>query len=91
MGNVPFTATNQEVEEHLTKYAPVQNWKLIINRETGAHRGFGFVTVLQEDADALQRASGSELAGRVLRINLAAEKPDSLRRPFNPRRREEDE
>ena len=43
VGNLPFSASEDEVREMFAAFGAVQSVKLINDRETGRPRGFGFV------------------------------------------------
>jgi hypothetical protein len=73
VGNLPFSATEEEVAELFTDFGPVEKVKIVTDRETGRPRGFCFVTLadtsrVKEAADAV---NGQELGGRPLRVNPA--------------------
>ncbi|WP_116303513.1 RNA-binding protein [Alkalilimnicola ehrlichii] len=75
VGNLPFTATEDEVRGLFEAYGAVSSVKLISDRETGRPRGFGFVEM--DDSEALQAISelnGRDMGGRTLRINEAQER-----------------
>lgn len=75
VGNLPFTATEDEVRELFTQYGTVQTVSLINDRETGRPRGFGFVEMEQEGADkAIEALDGHDLGGRSLKVNEARER-----------------
>ncbi|HET7370933.1 MAG TPA: RNA-binding protein [Gammaproteobacteria bacterium] len=75
VGNLPFSATEDEVREMFEAHGEVQSVKLIADRETGRPRGFGFVEMEQAEAEAAIKAlNGVENGGRPLRINMAEEK-----------------
>lgn len=72
VGNLPFTASEDEVRDLFGQYGAVHSVKLITDRETGRPRGFGFVEMGDADAaTAIQELNGKELGGRSLRINEA--------------------
>lgn len=76
VGNLSFTATEDEVRDLFGEYGNVQSVKLISDRETGRPRGFGFVEMDDEAADsAIEALNGQDLGGRSLRINEARERP----------------
>ena len=79
VGNLPFSATEQEVRDMFEAYGPVVSVNLITDRETGRPRGFGFVEMeVDADADSAIRAlDQSTMGGRSLKINEA--------RPREPR------
>lgn len=76
VGNLPFSATDAEVNELFSQHGTVHSVALINDRETGRPRGFGFVEM---DDDAAQAAisalNGFEMGGRALRVNEAQERP----------------
>ena len=75
VGNLPFTATEDEVRDMFSPYGNVSSVKLVTDRETGRPRGFGFVEMDDESADAAIKAlDGKELGGRSLRINEAQQR-----------------
>ena len=76
VGNLPFSATEDEVTELFGQHGTVHSVALINDRETGRPRGFGFVE-MDDDAiaGAIQALDGSDMGGRQLRVNEAHDKP----------------
>lgn len=79
VGNLPFSATQQEVLDEFSKHGKVEDCKLITDRETGSPRGFGFVTFsTEQEANAAMAAlNGQNFGGRSLRISEAEDRPRS--------------
>ena len=78
VGNLPFSATQAEVEELFGAHGAVESVALITDRETGRPRGFGFVEMQDEAAlDAIQALDGTEMGGRTLRVNEAQPRRNS--------------
>ncbi|GAB4368914.1 MAG: RNA-binding protein [Acidobacteriota bacterium] len=77
VGNLPFSASEDEVRELFAAHGEVLSVKLISDRETGRPRGFGFVE-MDEDAaaNAIQALDGSTMGGRSLRVNEARQRED---------------
>ena len=76
VGNLPFSATEDEVRSLFEKHGKVESVKLINDRETGRPRGFGFVEMAGSDAqNAIQQTNGFNMGGRPLRVNEAQERP----------------
>jgi RNA recognition motif-containing protein len=75
VGNLPFSATQDEIEDLFSAHGPVQSVQLITDRETGRPRGFGFVEMENaEDADsAISALHQSDMGGRSL--NVAEARP----------------
>ena len=76
VGNLPFSATEDEVSELFGQHGTVHSVALINDRETGRPRGFGFVEV-DDDAmqNMIQALDGQEMGGRPLRVNEAQPRP----------------
>ena len=79
VGNLPFSATREEVEELFSAYGTVETVNLITDRETGRLRGFGFVEMTDGADEAIAALDKYELGGRPLTVNLA--KPREPRQP----------
>ncbi|MCR4666490.1 MAG: RNA-binding protein [Desulfovibrio sp.] len=72
VGNLPWSATEDQVRELFQEYGEVQSVKLISDRETGRARGFGFVEMEDEAADAaIEALENYSFGGRTLRVNEA--------------------
>jgi cold-inducible RNA-binding protein len=80
VGNLPFSCTEADLRSAFERHGQVLSCSVIIDRETGRSRGFGFVEMEDGSADAAIRAlDGSDLDGRRLRVNEAHERE---RRPM---------
>lgn len=83
VGNLPFQITEEEISEAFGRWGSPVSVKLIVDRETGRGRGFGFVEM--ESADLAQTVvdelDGKELFGRTLKIDIARDKPPRDRQP----------
>ena len=73
VGNLPFSATDEEVRSMFAEYGSVNSVSLITDRETGRPRGFGFVEMEDgEEADAAINAlHQTQMGGRSLNVNEA--------------------
>jgi RNA recognition motif-containing protein len=81
VGNLPFTATEDEVRDLFAAHGQVDEVRLMMDRETGRARGFGFVKMASGDAQAAIRGvNGKNLGGRDLRVNEAEERKPSASR-----------
>jgi RNA recognition motif-containing protein len=75
VGNLPFSASENEVRELFGQHGTVESVSLITDRDTGRPRGFGFVEMSRADASrAIQNLNGKDLGGRPLRVNEAQER-----------------
>ena len=87
VGNLPFSASENEVRELFAQHGTVESVSLITDRETGRPRGFGFVEMARADATrAIQNLNGRELGGRPLRVNEAQERTGGGGRGGAPKR-----
>jgi RNA recognition motif-containing protein len=88
VGNLSFNATEQDVRSLFERHGKVDSVKLIMDRETGKPRGFGFVDMEQNEAQAaIQALNGHQMNGRPLRVNEAQERPQRPRQGGGPFRR----
>jgi RNA recognition motif-containing protein len=76
VGNIPFSFTKADLENLFTSFGVVKSSDIIIDRETGRSRGFGFVELetAEQLAAAIQGMNGSLLNGRPLTVNEARER-----------------
>jgi RNA recognition motif-containing protein len=79
VGNLPFNINEQEVRELFEPYGEVDSVNLIIDRDTGRLRGFGFVSMSNGGAEAIAALNQQEIGGRSLSVNLARDREE--RRP----------
>ena len=75
VGNLPFSATDDEMNALFAQHGTVHSVALINDRETGRPRGFGFVEMDDAGATAAIAAlDGHEMGGRNLRVNQAEDR-----------------
>ena len=76
VGNLPFSASEDEIRELFGQFGAVHSVALINDRETGRPRGFGFVEIDDDALDnMIQGLDGKEMGGRALRVNEAQDRP----------------
>ena len=64
--------TENDVSDAFSHCGTVEAVSIITDRDTGRSKGFGFVTMSEEDADkAIAQLNGSQLDGRALTVNEA--------------------
>lgn len=71
VGNLPFSATQDEVRDLFSSYGDVLSVNLITDRETGRPRGFGFVEMEDGADEAIEALHQSDMDGRSLNVNEA--------------------
>lgn len=77
VGNLSFNATEAEVREMFEEYGEVHSVAMINDRDTGRFRGFCFVEMDDQAAEAaIEAMDGTEVGGRALRVNEAREREE---------------
>lgn len=72
VGNLPWDATEAQVQALFAEHGTVSSVALPTDRETGRARGFGFVEMENEDARrAIAALNGRDFGGRSLNVNEA--------------------
>ncbi len=79
VGNLPYTATEEELKEAFTAAGTVVSVKIIMDRDTGRSKGFGFVEMSSEPeaGTAVEKLNNADYAGRPITVSIA--------RPQEPR------
>ncbi|KAL7141079.1 hypothetical protein ABFS83_08G030500 [Erythranthe nasuta] len=77
VGGLSYSTDEMSLREAFSQYGEVVEARVILDRETGRSRGFGFVTFTSTEAasSAIQAYDGQDLHGRTVRVNYATEKP----------------
>lgn len=77
VGNLPFSASDDELRQLFGEYGTVESISLITDRETGRPRGFGFIEMESAAADAaISALDGKDMDGRALKVNEARPRTD---------------
>lgn len=72
VGNLPWSTTEEDLIQAFSRHGQVISARIITDRETGRSRGFGFVEVQDQDAEAVVEAmNGQNLGGRDIIVNEA--------------------
>jgi RNA recognition motif-containing protein len=75
-GNLPFTMTEDDLRATFEPFGEVSSAKIIMDRETGRPRGFGFVEMADGDAEvAIRELNNTDVGGRMLRVNESESRP----------------
>ncbi len=78
VSNLGFQVTDEELKSLFTKYGEVTSAKVVMDRETGRSRGFGFVEMADKAAeDAMKELDGTQLDGRAIAVSKARPKTDN--------------
>jgi|SRR3954471_1208596 cold-inducible RNA-binding protein len=73
VGNLSFNTTENDVQSAFAEFGTVVETNLMMDRDTGRPRGFGFVTMSteQEAQKAIEALNGKSVDGRALTVNVA--------------------
>jgi RNA recognition motif-containing protein len=73
VGNLPFSATDQILADTFAQCGKVESSKIIVDRDTGRSKGFGFVEMSTEaEAQAaISKFNGADYEGRPMTVNEA--------------------
>ncbi|HHX42379.1 MAG TPA: RNA-binding protein [Chloroflexi bacterium] len=77
VGNLPYRMSEEELADVFSQAGEVTDVAIVIDRETGRSKGFGFVE-MAEDAGAqvaLQELNGAQVGGRTIKVAEANPRP----------------
>ena len=81
VGNLPYSFRDEDLQQHFGEHGTVTSAKVMMDRDTGRSKGFGFVE-MGDDAQAqtaINAMNGQQFDGRALTVNEA--KPMEARPP----------
>ena len=87
VGNLAYSVRDQDLQDAFSQYGAVSSAKVMMDRETGRSKGFGFVE-MSNDAEAqaaINGLNGQPVAGRAVVVNEARpreERPAGFRSPY---------
>ena len=81
VGNLSFNVTDSALEQMFSPHGTVLSAQVIMDRDTGRSKGFGFVEMKsdQEGQAAIAALNGKEVEGRALTVNEARPRPEGGR------------
>ena len=73
VGGIPFSFNDGDLEQLFSAHGAVTSAQVILDRDTGRSRGFGFVEMANDDEarTAIQELDGSSAGGRRITVNEA--------------------
>jgi RNA recognition motif-containing protein len=82
VGSLPYSLEEADLKELFEAYGEVTTVKIIMDRESGRSKGFGFVEMSDDEAaqKAISGLNGSEVAGRSIAVSQAEDKKPGDRR-----------
>jgi len=81
VGNLPYTISDSELQQLFEQHGSVTSAQVVMDRDTGRSKGFGFVE-MGTDAEAqaaIAALHGAEFGGRTLTVNEARPREDRPR------------
>jgi len=83
VGNLSYSVRDDDLQQHFSAFGQVQSAKVMMERDTGRSKGFGFVEMssAEEAQAAIQALHGKNMGGRDLTVNIA--RPMEARPPRN--------
>ncbi|MFC4994970.1 RNA recognition motif domain-containing protein [Rubritalea tangerina] len=81
VGNLPYDVTEEELKAHFETQGKVSDIHLVIDKYTDQPRGFGFVTMEDQNGmlAAIEHLDGKNFGGRDLKINEARPRENNNR------------
>lgn len=78
VSNLSFNTTDVELNELFAQFGTVTSAKVIMDRESGRSRGFGFVEMSSDDEgkDAMLGLNNKEVEGRAMSVSVAKEREE---------------
>lgn len=82
VGNLSYDLSEEDLRNSFEDHGAVDSAKIIMDRETGRSKGFGFIEMPddEEAKAAIQELNGALVSGRPLRVNEAKAHRDSNQR-----------
>jgi len=73
VGNLSYSVTNESLEELFAQFGAVQSAQVVMDRDTGRSKGFGFVEMGDDNAaqEAIRGLNDQQHDGRPLTVNEA--------------------
>ena len=76
VGNLSFSTTSDDLRTAFSQFGTVQSASVVMDRETGRSRGFGFVEMADGGDEAINAMNGADFQGRKLTVNEARPRED---------------
>lgn len=79
VGNLPYSLTSEDLREAFAPHGTVLSAQVVMDRESGRSRGFGFVEMQDGGEQAVSAMNGASLQGRTITVNEARPRADRPR------------
>ena len=89
IGNLPYTATEEQIKTHFSQAGNVTSVALITDKATRRAKGFGFVemSTAEETQKAISMFNGQDFMGRAITVNVARPREERPQRNFRDKNR----
>ncbi|GAB2811799.1 hypothetical protein GCM10027276_10830 [Comamonas piscis] len=79
VGNLPYSVTDSSLKDNFSEFGAVSSAKVMMDRETGRSKGFGFVEMASAEVAqaAIDALNGMSVDGRQIVVNLARPREES--------------
>ncbi|MGF6211737.1 RNA recognition motif domain-containing protein [Comamonas sp. 4034] len=79
VGNLPYSVTDSSLKDNFAEFGDVSSAKVMMDRDTGRSKGFGFVEMASADVAqaAIKGLNGMSVDGRQIVVNLARPREES--------------
>jgi RNA recognition motif-containing protein len=76
VGNLSFDTSSDDLRDAFAQFGNVASAQVVMDRDTGRSRGFGFVEMEDGAEEAIEKLNGSQLQGRTITVNEARPRED---------------
>lgn len=89
IAGLSYSINDADLKELFSEYGEIASSKVIMDRQTGRSKGYGFVEMEDNDAakKAIEELNGAEYDGRTISVSEARPREEKPRREFNRERR----
>lgn len=86
VGNLPYSVTDSTLQGNFAAYGSVSSAKVMMDRDTGQSKGFGFVEMSSAEGAqaAIEALNGMSVEGRAIVVNLARPREDRGGSAYSP-------
>lgn len=85
IGNLPYSVTNDDLQNLFAEYGTVSSASVVTDRETGRSKGFGFVEIDEDDKakEAIEKLDKSSFQERTIFVSVARPREERPQRDFS--------
>jgi RNA recognition motif-containing protein len=89
IAGLSYSINDADLKELFSEYGEIASSKVVMDRQTGRSKGYGFVEMDDEEAakKAIEELNGAQYDGRTISVSEARPREERPRREFNNRER----